>query len=287
MDYNRFKKVLQLGANQLQKLCFSELVKAGYEDIYNEETFLYAKGDIPILLIAHMDTVHRKLPFELYYDNKAKVMWSPEGIGGDDRCGVFILLEIIKKYKPYILFTQLEEVGGWGARDFSTLFSLEAFDCNVNFMLEVDRKGNNEAVFYDCGNEEFQEYILSFGFDLEYGTFTDISILSPRMDIASVNVSAGYEREHQDTETIHLDWMEETLFKVKTILETPNDKFYDYEHRYQARVYKPYVYKPSTDRWDDDKDWDDDNIINSWKHAYADDEEDDVDYNLRSQKPKM
>ena len=56
-----------------------------------------AQGNIPVALVAHMDTVFKVLPSEVYFDPKAQVMWSPQGLGADDRAGIYAIIQIIEK----------------------------------------------------------------------------------------------------------------------------------------------------------------------------------------------
>lgn len=221
--------VLNKTQAELLDFCEAYLKEHNYKDVLKEKEFVFAQGDIPIMLVAHLDTVHKKLP-EIYYDRQKHVMWSPDGIGGDDRCGVYALLKICETHKPYILFTTDEECGGLGATAFTKFFAEIQLKDYIDFIIEIDRRGYNEAIFYDCGNNEFQEYIASFGFTKGHGTFTDISIISPTFDIASVNFSAGYYNEHTTNEHIFLDDLNHTINKVKEILDdTKNHKKYDYQ----------------------------------------------------------
>lgn len=221
---------------ELLEFCEQYLKEQKYSEIIKTKNFVFAQGNIPIMLVAHLDTVHKNLP-EIYYDRQKHVLWSPDGIGGDDRCGVYALLKICETHKPYILFTTDEEKGGLGATAFNEYFKEVQLKDYIDFIIEIDRRGYNEAVFYDCGNKEFQEYITSFGFTKGHGTFTDISIISPAFDIASVNFSAGYYNEHTTTEHIFLDDLNHTINKVKEILDdTKNHKKYDYQE------VKRYVY---------------------------------------------
>lgn len=227
MDFLKF--ILQRKQLELFKYIKKHLKHRQYH-VQQYEKFIYAEGNIPILLVAHLDTVHQYMPSQIFIDQEQEILWSPQGIGGDDRCGVYSILKIIDDgYMPHVLFTQDEEVGAFGARHASNLLSPD-----INFMVELDRQGNNQAVFYDCGNEDFMDYILSFGFDLEYGTFSDISILSPKWDIASVNLSIGYYNEHTKSEYICLNSMYNTIDKVKKILDDKQNKFYDFQEVFKS-----------------------------------------------------
>ena len=236
-----FTSILKMSQNELLDYTYLQLKKRKYKNIIYNSNYIYAEGNIPIMLIAHLDTVYNSPPINILYDPKFKVAWSPEGIGGDDRCGVFAILNIIKEYKPHILFTTEEEKGGIGAS-----YAGYELPCpNVNFLIELDRKGRNEAVFYDCGNKDFQEYITNFGYEKDLGTFSDISIISPLWDIASVNLSIGYYNEHCKNEYICINHLNESIGKIKNILEDNNQIYYDYQDEYKEYANYPVIY----DEW--------------------------------------
>ena len=72
---------------------------------------------------------------------------SPQGIGGDDRCGVYALSKIYgqSSRKPWLLFTCDEEVGGIGAHVFCEDHAkgkLPESLSNLKFLIELDRKGS-------------------------------------------------------------------------------------------------------------------------------------------------
>ena len=96
IELKTFKKILRKNQNDLKQLLEMYLKIQKYEPIVGDG-FVYATGDIPILLVAHMDTVHINIPSQIYWDQFQKVVWSPQGIGGDDRCGVFMILKLLEK----------------------------------------------------------------------------------------------------------------------------------------------------------------------------------------------
>jgi hypothetical protein len=233
--------IIKLTQGQLHEYLYDYLIKKGYEPqeeisrdlAHPQNRYIYAPGDIPVLLVAHLDTVHREIPTEIFFDAEHRVMWSPQGIGGDDRAGVYGILKVLEHCKPHVIFLHDEEVGGVGAR--VAAYGLDI--PNVNFMIEFDRRGNKDAVFYDCGNEDFQQHILDFGFELNYGSFSDISILAPIWDLAAVNLSIGYFNEHTRYEYINLNYLDETVEKtIKIIKESDPNVLYDYQEIY----YPPY-----------------------------------------------
>lgn len=150
--------------------------------------------------------------------------------------------------KPFILFTTDEEIGGLGATSFTEEVDIELSKM-LQFIIEIDRRGCNQAVFYDCGNKEFKDYILSFGLKEEHGSFSDISILSPAYDIASVNLSAGYYNEHTKQEYINLDDLQNTIdIVIKILKDESNRKFYDFQEEYYQPIYDFPKYDESAEK---------------------------------------
>jgi hypothetical protein len=204
------------------------LSQFGYENqITDNKNYLIAEGDIPIALVAHLDTVHAIEPFQFFYDEKEMVMWSPQGLGADDRAGVILILSILSEgYRPHLIFTTGEEHGGIGANKLVKDYNEVPF--NIDFMIELDRCGSEDAVFYNCMNLSFIDYICSFGFTFEEGSFTDICILGQNWNIAAVNLSIGYYNEHTKAEYWDLFEADDTITKVINILRSKNSNTYIY-----------------------------------------------------------
>lgn len=192
------------------------------ENITSGDGYLYAEGTIPVLLVAHLDTVHKKLPQTVLYDEETKAISSPEGIGGDDRCGIYIIFEVIKKFHCSVLFCEDEEIGAIGADKFTdTDFAQQL---SFNYIIEFDRKGSNDAVFYDCDNPEFEEFITKDFFKTAHGSFTDISILAPFFGCAAVNLSCGYYNAHTTSEYVVFPEMLKVIEESCKILERTTEK---------------------------------------------------------------
>lgn len=187
--------------------------------------YMFAEGDIPVCLVAHLDTVfpYMKEYIEMYYDSFERVMWSPQGAGFDDRAGVAMIDQILQEgYRPHIIFTTGEESGGTGSRQLVIDHKKIPFKLKPKFLIQLDRMGYDDCVFYCCNNKKFEKYINKFGFVTDIGTFTDISILMPSWQICGVNLSVGYYDEHTREERLFLEAWENTLVKVINILEDEN-----------------------------------------------------------------
>lgn len=105
-----FETILRLPQMELKKTLKAELKSRGYP-ITDKPGYLYAEGTIPVLLVAHMDTVHRQPVEQICYSADGAVAMSPQGIGGDDRCGVWMILQILRTTNCHVLFCEDEEVG--------------------------------------------------------------------------------------------------------------------------------------------------------------------------------
>ncbi len=255
-EFPRFIELCKATQEELKELLPDKLVEAGYTDIVIGDGYIYATGDIPILLTAHMDTVHVstvKDYYEAIKDGK-HVISSPQGIGGDDRCGIFIILEIIKNYKPFILFCEDEEKGGDGSDKFCETDLIAELE-EMNFLIELDRMNNKDAVFYDCDNPEFTKFITeTTGYKEAWGTFSDISTLAPACGVAAVNLSCGYYNAHRLTEYVVVEEMYETLEVVKKLLDVGVEQFeYIEKKSYYGKGYSGYgSYRYDGGWYDDD-----------------------------------
>lgn len=218
---NLMKSLCKIDTDKLRILLKKFLLNNGYKQIKCCDDFIMAEGNIPVCLVAHMDTVFPVPPYEenFFYDKKKKVLWNTAGAGFDDRAGIYAIIEIINKgFYPHIIFTNDEEIGAVGARNLVKIFEKCPFEfCKM--IIQLDRANQNDMVFYNCNNPDFEEYIGKFGFEYDVGSFSDISAIAPAWEIAAVNLSIGYELEHTTSEILHTDWCEETINKVQSILK--------------------------------------------------------------------
>lgn len=225
-----FVEICKKSQKELKRFLVSKLKKMGYETIIRDG-FIYAKGEIPVLLTAHMDTVHENKieTFWEYKDKGKRVLTSSEGIGGDDRCGIYMILQIIEDLKCSILFCEDEELGGIGSDKFCLHSDLINEVSELNYMIELDRRGEKDAVFYSCDNPEFTKFVLdNTGCEKDYGTFSDISTLMPNTGIAGVNLSCGYYKEHTLSEHVILDEMLAMIERVKKLIVAEGQQQFEY-----------------------------------------------------------
>ena len=235
-----FEKILGMKQSTLKKYLQEKLTSFGYDYnlILNEDGFLYAQGKVPVLLVAHMDTVHSHTPFQFIY--KDEYLFSPQGIGGDDRCGIWMILNIIKEINCSVLFTEDEESGCIGAHKFCSSYvakGLQKLDKPFNYIIELDRRGKNDCVFYDCDNRDFEDFIIDASngyFNTEWGSCSDICYIAPSLNTAAVNLSCGYYQEHCLEHYINLKEMYNNIMKVKEILNYSEQKYFEYVSSYRS-----------------------------------------------------
>lgn len=225
-EYGLFERLVSLSQAELHKT-LGVYLKGKYDKVIIEKEYIVAVGDIPIALVAHMDTVFHNQPDDIYYDQRKGVMWSPQGLGADDRAGIFIILQIVQSgLRPSIILTTDEERGGLGAQ------ALAKKECPIPFLrylIQLDRRGSCDCVFYDCMNPQFIDYIESFGFIERIGSFSDISFLMSAWQVCGVNLSVGYKDEHSYAETLNVGAMYRTLEIVKKMLQEKDIPHYPYQ----------------------------------------------------------
>ena len=248
MKENMLYEIIRKPQAKLKKYINYKLKQFGYAPI-NKDGFLYAEGELPVLLVAHLDTVHKENVKHICVSEDGVIM-SPQGIGGDDRCGVYMIMELVKQLKCHVLFCEDEEIGGVGAAKFVKSKIRPA----VNYIIEFDRKGSDDAVFYDCDNQEFTDFILDFGYNFAFGSFSDIDVIAPALGVAAVNLSSGYYKAHLENEYIKLEDVKKNISRAAKIITTPTNlfiyveaeryRYYDFWHKtydYYTDLYKDYA----------------------------------------------
>ena len=235
-----FEKICRMSQKSLKNHVKKKL-QMRYEEVIVDDGFVYAQGNFPVLLVAHLDTMHSKLPNMILYDKDQNTVSSPNGIGGDDRCGVYMIFEIIKKFNCSVLFCEDEEDGGIGANKFVKTDLARTLD--FNYIIEFDRANANDAVFYSCDNYDFEKFITRDFYKINYGTYSDICDIAPVIGCAAVNLSCGYYKAHTKDEYVVLSDMENSIKAACDILArtTQNDKF-EYVEYFEYGAWNGYGY---------------------------------------------
>lgn len=234
---NEFIKLLKLKQAELSKYILRYLDKISAKEYYNikyidKAGILVTPKGYPKypLICSHMDSINDTKYTELIKFNiKGDYISLADDsschcLGGDDRCGVYIALELIKARLPYAFgFFYDEETGGAGSRRASPLInSLEG----ITAFIGLDRRGFDELALYGYDNSELVALFERRGYFKAKGSFTDASNLSSLSDkrLACVNLSVGYYNEHTLKETINITAMNRTLTILKSMVDELSSK---------------------------------------------------------------
>ena len=146
------------------------------------------------------------------------------GIGGDDKVGVFIALEMLRTFEHLkVVFFTNEEIGCVGSSE-ARLSFFE--DCS--FVLQCDRMGNKDFIQYGGYTElfgpDFEDKVLPLlvkrGYEPSEGSLTDVVELKERgLEIAVANISCGYYNPHTDKEYVNVKDVISCHALVKEIIE--------------------------------------------------------------------
>lgn len=230
-----YEKILKMRQGQLKRYLFDTLSKSG--KVINTDGFLYRKGTVPVLLVAHMDTVHDVPVKHIIREEFGNRLSSPQGLGGDDRNGVYMILKVLDTFDCHVLFVEDEEIGCVGATKFTETFN-DVMD--INYIIEFDRRGARDAVYYDLDSPEFERFITESSgghFKTAQGSCSDISIIAPFLGVAAVNLSCGYYHEHHaDTYTVVSEMMR-SIDMAKQIIATPVGEPFPYIERKRMSLF--------------------------------------------------
>ena len=129
-----------------------------------------------------------------------------------------------------MLLCEDEETGGVGASKFTKTQYVKELD--VNYMVELDRRGSHDAVFYSCANSEFIDFICeNTGYEESWGSYTDISTIMPVSKLCGVNLSCGYYKAHTTDEYVVYAEMMNTIEVVKKLVQIDVAEPFEYKEK--------------------------------------------------------
>ena len=234
---------------QIYIICYLERLNIPYTlDVFGNISATKGEANKYICLCAHIDTVH-----DIYRDYKITlnegVFYAfagshQVGTGGDDKCGVFALLHLLKtSTKPVkVVFFSREETGCIGSGE----FDMEVFN-DVGLIIGIDRKNKSDLI--TCYNDytisdHCAEFLLpiakKYGYRETSGLITDVFTIQGRMNnpVSAINVSCGYYNPHTNSEVISLKDFDNCLRFVTSIINKyDNETGYNIEYNYQSGDY--------------------------------------------------
>jgi len=233
---NRLKEILSVPSysrdeTRMISYLTNMLVEKGYEYTLDSQGNIFiTKGNTEFfpLFVAHTDTVHSinlNLTIKEYidethggkvaltgFDNKTNL---PSGCGGDDKCGVFLALEMldILPNVKVALFVS-EEIGCLGSK--GAVKTNPDFFKNVGYAIQYDSPEGDTLSSTLMGkylfesSPEFTQKVT--GLIVESGItkwanhpYTDIWPLIETFDFCCLNLAAGYYKMHSPYEYVIVD----------------------------------------------------------------------------------
>lgn len=181
-------------------------------------------------LVSHLDQVFHCRHSKDFRAVEAKGIlfgYSPskrrfENLGADDKNGIFICLECLRKYDVLkVVFFREEETGCRG----SSRAYMPFFD-DVRFVIQPDRKGNSDLItaisFTElCSGEFIREAAPEkWGYAENNGLMTDVLTLKENgLEVSCANVSCGYYNAHTDEEITVKKDLQKCLDFVEHLIE--------------------------------------------------------------------
>jgi len=198
------------------------------------------RADLYPCYVAHTDTVHEIQPcYEVVNAHGQMYAQNPLtgellGIGGDDKVGIFVAIEMLLKLDVCkVAFFRDEETGCNGSQEANMTF----FD-DVAFVLQCDRQGMGDFVTSIYGEQlcsnEFTEACESALIEYKRkpvdGGLTDVYQLKQNgLDVSCVNINCGYYNPHSNNEFIDVLEVFETLNFVEQITKDLNGNKWTHE----------------------------------------------------------
>lgn len=240
--YNKDDKLDIDIRNYIKSVLASEKIEH-HEDTYGNIYAVKGKADLYNCVVAHVDTVHsiekeyeiKRLGDFLYAFNPYDVC--QVGIGGDDKVGVYIALQILKDMDSVkAVFYRNEEIGCRGSNHSISHYKDFYKDCK--FIVENDRRGNKDFITKSGGidicskefKEDAKEIYERYQYKEETGLSSDVdTLVRGGVGISVVNLSCGYYRPHDDNEIVHIYDVNDAYNLTYDLFNELTDK-YEYEY---------------------------------------------------------
>jgi len=272
IDLEKFKELLSVPSKTYDEDTMVEYLTtiignmSGAKVTCDEHNNIYVtKGELNVgefypMFVAHTDTVHNIVPkinvkeVEVYrpvtfgkifesvpvkalkaYDNNH----NPTGIGGDDKCGIFICLNLLEKLdKVKIGLFVSEETGCHGSSKCD-----ESFLKDVGYICQYDAPGDHLITEICSGvrlfekDSEFGSLACTaikdaFGCEMTLGShpYTDVMQLKKKSDVSCINMSCGYYNMHSANEFVCIDDVERAIQAGLNMVSSLGLKKYEFKN---------------------------------------------------------
>ena len=302
---NRLKSVLSVPTKTYQEDKMVEYICNELDNIEGIDYYLDEMKNIYVtkgklldgmfypMFIAHTDTVHNLVDeivvkeemiekphtFGMSFDDGEHLSLkgytpdgNPTGIGGDDKCGVFLALELLRtlQFVKIGLFVS-EETGCHGSQKCDLEFLKD-----VGYAVQFDAPGNHLITevcsgvrMYEKDGEFINRIIPIFKKNMgvtplqQSHPYTDVSQIKRKGDFSCINFSCGYYRMHTPEEFVVIKDIEDSF---KLALEVVNNLGYEkYEYTYEKPNYlnssQGVLFSDDEDLYEDDYDYEDSQFV--------------------------
>jgi len=238
MEINKFKEILNMSQEEVIDFMRKFLSSRGYViEGLGEEGLVarYPEVDKNIAVIAHADTIntHRYVYDGTKYEMETEILDEKyiklsdndikngyKCLGADDRAGIMTIVDVVNSgLRPHVIIPTDEEIGCVGSSRLA--FSMK-FSDSVYFLLQIDRGNHggsfNEYVTYDCDIPDIIRDELDTYFTESNGSFSDVAVLAPSLNVPGVNVSASYINEHTVDEKLNIEAYNNNLRAIKKFI---------------------------------------------------------------------
>lgn len=205
-------------------------------------------------VVAHTDTVHVIEPINIEHERLPNAQGeikdalkayndfgNPTGIGGDDKCGIFACLELIKKL-PNIKagFFVSEETGCHGSLKADKEFFKDVgyvleFDAPYNWMVSEICSGvrlfNRESDFFVKCNDVLSKNMNKRDMRYMSNPYTDVYALKKQFDFSCINFSIGYYNYHTREEYVIIDDVFNGIKIGEEMIKSLGNKKYHYKYK--------------------------------------------------------
>jgi di/tripeptidase len=190
--------------------------------------------------VSHTDTVHQINenleviePEDFILTGIDSETGQPSGIGGDDKCGVFLCLEMLDELEVVkVAFFVGEEYGMKGSKE-----ACPQFFKDVKYSIQFDSPYGNTMSLTLCGKP-------LFNVDSEFGEtvapilkergitkwqahpYTDTLQLMKKFDFPCLNIAAGYYRYHTPNEYVDVTDVVNAFITACMLVEDLDKDFY-------------------------------------------------------------
>jgi putative aminopeptidase FrvX len=216
---------------------------SAYSDEYGNVYVTKGIADYYPCVVSHIDTVHPITEMEIRDAGDVLFAMTPDGlrtgIGGDDKAGVFVCLEMLMETDVLkAAFFVAEEVGCLGS-----YLSDKKFFENVGYAIQFDAPYDNwisitsdGVQLFEIDSEFYKKIEPIFETDMRgYSRkclgnhpYTDVSALKSLYEFACINYSVGYERMHSPHEIVIVSNVLKCLEMAKKMVKSLGNTKYEY-----------------------------------------------------------